>query len=203
MQPANWDGVTNGEHGRRFYTYGVQRLAGFLGQFIKGAIVCFGDEREFSIGDVVHYEQQIDGRELVTLQMRSQFSFLPSITLDRIEDSKTDVKRLDIALEKVKQGYRKSPPESVIDRCREAFTVIFQILVDHDPKEDLGSLIKKFERSNSRSGISSGAFIVSRMHGRAKEAEYMANHPMLHHRDADAAVLLLGTAIVSLGWGNW
>lgn len=202
-QPSCWRGVSNLDNGSSYFTFGIQKLMGVLARGPAGAFLTFGSGADYSVGDIVQYETQIDGRELLTVQMRKQFSYLPEIDWDVVDAEATDISRLKGAVAKVKEGYRRSPAESVVDRCREAFTVIMQLCVSHAPGEDLGKLVKRYEEEKGRSTISSNAYSIARMHGRTKAAEYQKGFPVLHHRDADMAVLMLGSSLVALCWASW
>jgi len=99
----------------------------------------FGSQSNFTIGELVHFEPDAIGQELLTIKMRPQFGFLPRIREGVL--SAEDQRRVESALDDVVQGFRSSPPASVIDRCRDALTVFLSIELNVTGK-DLGYLIR-------------------------------------------------------------
>lgn len=131
--------------------------------------------------------------------MRPQFGFLPRVKEGIL--SADDLVRVGSALDDVVQGYRSSPPASVIDRCRDALTVILSIKLEITGK-DLGHLIKVFdEAAQTKTVVSSLAHTVARLHARAKPAE--TKFPPVSDRQAELAVGAVAEVLVSLNWATW
>lgn len=207
-QPQPWHIYYNGGSlVRRLVTYSRVSIIGlFSGRLPSQILITFGAKEQFSFGEMMHFERQANGAEMITVLMRKQFSIVPMIK-DNIESvSDNDMSRLIETLKKVEDGYRRSPPESVIDRCREACTVIFQCLLpDHKIGEDLSALIKRYEirgRSN-RTMIGDLAHAISRLHARPKASEHKRSLPPVHAKDAEMAVSMVGAILIALGWGDW
>jgi len=163
----------------------------------------FGKKEEFSVGELVHMEVLVEGRELLTVRMRRQFGLMPDLLTSRIpERCRSVVQR---ALEKVIEGFRTSPPESVIDRCREAMTAILSGHLDKAGK-DLGNLITDYDRhlSHGRDTTSDLAHVVARLHSRGKHAEQTSKDlPPISEREAELSVAAVGVVLVNLGWAVW
>jgi len=165
----------------------------------------FGSEKQFSFGELIHLERQATGAEMVVVLMRKQFSIIPTLkgTLESIcDDGRL---RLLESLRKVEDGYRRSPPESVIDRCREACTVVFQCLLpDYEIGEDLAALIRRYEKGKpTRTMVGDLAHAIARLHARPKASEHKRNLPPVHERDAEMAVSMVGAILVAQGWATW
>jgi hypothetical protein len=115
--------------------------------------------------------------------------------------SAEELGRVESALNEVVQGYRSSPPASVIDRCRDALTIILSIELKVSGK-DLGQLIKKYDAATqARTVVASLAHTVGRLHARAKPAE--TKFPPVSDRQADLAVGAVSEVLVSLRWATW
>jgi hypothetical protein len=206
-QPQSWHLYYNGgSFVRRLVTYSRRSIMGlFLGPLPSQVFVTFGSKDQFSFGELVHFERQANGAEMVVVLLRKQFSIIPTLKESIESVSDNDRSRLLESLRKVEDGYRKSPPESVIDRCREVCTVIFQCLLpDHKIGEDLSALIKRYEKEEpSRTMIGDLAHAISRLHARPKASEYKRNLPPVHTKDAEMVVSMVGAILVAQGWGSW
>ena len=141
-QPQYWGHPPRQE--ARLVTFQYQGFQGVLGggELPSQVMFTFGNQSNFTIGELVHFEPDAIGQELLTIRMRPQFGFLPRLKKSAIgEDA---LKRLETVLNDVAMGYRSSPPASVIDRCRDALTEILSIALNITDK-DLGHLIKKYD----------------------------------------------------------
>lgn len=90
----------------------LSSIRGFLGvlggKLPSQVMFTFGSESNFTIGELVHFEPDAIGQELLTIKMRPQFGFLPHIKEGVL--SAEDQRRVESALDDVVQGYRSSPP---------------------------------------------------------------------------------------------
>ncbi|WP_417546037.1 hypothetical protein [Marinobacter sp.] len=184
----------------RLITFQYQGFLGILGGKLPSQVMfTFGSLSNFTIGELVHFEPDAIGQELLTIKMRPQFGFLPRIKEGVL--SAEELGRVESALNDVVQGYRSSPPASVIDRCRDALTIILSIELKMTGK-DLGHLIKKYDATTqARTVVANLAHTVGRLHARAKPAE--SNFPPVSDRQAELAVGAVSEVLVSLGWATW
>lgn len=198
-QPQYWGHPPRQE--ARLITFQYQGFLGVLGggKLPSQVMFTFGNKSNFTIGELVHFEPDAIGQELLTIKMRPQFGFLPHIREGVL--SAGGLARVESALNDVVQGYRSSPPASVIDRCRDALTVILSIELNVTGK-DLGQLIKKFDAAaQTKTVVASLAHTVGRLHARAKPAE--TKFPPVSDRQAELAVGAVSEVLVSLGWATW
>ncbi|HCW91772.1 MAG TPA: hypothetical protein DHU56_17240 [Marinobacter sp.] len=184
----------------RLITFQYQGFQGVLGGALPGQVtLTFGSQANFTIGELVHFEPDAIGQELLTIKMRPQFGFLPHIKKGAL--SAEDQRRVELALDDVVQGFRSSPPASVIDRCRDALTVFLSIELQISGK-DLGYLIKKYDAvTETRTVVASLAHTVARLHARGKPAE--TKFPPVSDRQAELAVGAVSEVLVSLRWATW
>lgn len=200
-QPQYWGHPPRQE--ARLITFQYQGFQGVLGggELPSQVMFTFGSASNFTIGELVHFEPDAIGQELLTIRMRPQFGFLPRLKKSAIDEDA--LRRLETALNDVAMGYRSSPPASVIDRCRDALTVILSVALNIAGK-DLGALVKKYDagiNNNQRSVVTNLAHTVSRLHARAKPAE--TGYPPISGRQADLAVGAVAEVLISLGWAEW
>ena len=198
-QPQYWGHPPRQE--ARLITFQYQGFQGVLGglELPSQVMFTFGSESKFTIGELVHFEPDAIGQELLTIKMRPQFGFLPRINKGAL--SAEDQRRVESALNDVVQGFRSSPPASVIDRCRDALTVFLSIELQINGK-DLGYLIKKYDAvKETRTVVASLAHTVARLHARGKPAE--TKYPPVSDRQAELAVGAVSEVLVSLRWATW
>ena len=197
-QPQNWGHPPRQD--ARLITFQYQGFLGILGGKLPSQVMfTFGSQSNFTIGELVHFEPDAIGQELLTIKMRPQFGFLPHIKDGVL--SKEDQRRVESALDDVVQGFRSSPPASVIDRCCDALTVFLSIELQISGK-DLGYLIKKYDAvKETRTVVASLAHTVGRLHARGKPAE--TKFPPVSDRQAELAVASVSEVLVSLRWATW
>lgn len=202
-QPMVWrlDGRSGPESS--FATYFPQSILGIVGgRLPEVVLLTFGSPGNFAIGELVHLEAQADGRELLTIRMRDQFRLLPNLRQDVLQKLEPGtVIRLEKALENVIAGFRSSPPISVVDRCRDALTVILQVLTGNLTK-DIAKLVDLHE-NGERTLVGDLAHSVARLHARAKPAEAHRKWPSVGEREAELALVSVGVVLVSLKWADW
>ncbi|WP_339754732.1 hypothetical protein [uncultured Marinobacter sp.] len=198
-QPQVWGHPPN--HDVSLIGFQYQGFLGVLGGSLPNQVLfTFGGESNFTIGELVHFEPDAIGQELLTIKMRPQFGFMPRLKKSVLEAD--ELGRIEAALNDVILGYRSSPPASVIDRCRDSLTVFLSIELK-TTGVDLGQLIKKFDavNNNRRSVVANLAHTVSRLHARAKPAE--TGYPPVSDRQAELAVGAVAEVLISLGWAEW
>jgi hypothetical protein len=166
-------------------------------------IFSFGADREFSVGELVNVEREIQKRELLTVRMRRQFGLLPQLQ----EDLMPERGRQDIAerMEKVIAGYRSSPGESVVDRCREAIVAVLSFHLGVVGK-DLKDLVTMYEGANreKRDATSDLAHVIGRLHARGKFSEQSGKGlPPISEREAELCVVARGVVLVNLEMARW
>lgn len=163
-----------------------------------------GEKDRFTIGELISVERLIDKRELLTFRMRNQFGLLPD--LDKQQLNNTDFQQLNSYIEKVLEGAHSSPPESVIDRCREAAACALSINLNLQGK-DLAQLIKPLmNQQDHLQVVISSATIINRLHSRGKNSmQTNPKHktPTISDKDAELAVICLGTLLRDLGYASW
>lgn len=199
-QPQYWGHPPRQE--ARLITFQYQGFLGVLGGKLPSQVMfTFGSGSNFTIGELVHFEPDAIGQELLSIKMRPQFGFLPRLNKSAIGEG--DLGRIETALNDVAMGYRSSPPASVIDRCRDALTVVLSIALNIADR-DLGHLIKKYDASvnnSQRTVVTNLAHTVSRLHARAKPAE--SGYPPVSDRQAELAVGAVAEVLISLRWAEW
>lgn len=187
--------------GVRLITFQYQGFKGVLGGELPSLVLfTFGSESSFTVGQLVHLEPDATGQELLTIKMRPQFGLLPRLKKDVLNHE--EIERVESAMSDVVSGYRSSPPASVIDRCREALTIILSIELGETGK-DLGKLVRGYDASkdDKRSVVTNLAHTVNRLHARAKPAE--VDYPPVSDQQAELALGAVAEVLVSLGWAEW
>ena len=182
-------------------TYQYQGFLGIMrGKLPSQVLFTFGSQVNFTVGELVHYEPDATGQELLTIKMRPQFGLMPRLKPGALERSEVEV--VESALQDIVSGYRSSPPASVIDRCRDALTIFLSMELKQSGK-DLGKLVSEFDERKGvkRSVVSGLAHTVNRLHSRAKPAE--TRFPPVSDRQAELAVGAVAEVLVSLGWAEW
>jgi len=199
-QPQRWGHPPNEDVS--LVTFQYQGFLGVLDGVLPNQVIfTFGNSSNFTIGELVHFEPDAIGQELLTIKMRPQFGFLPGLKEGIL--GITELRSVEAALNDVVSGYRSSPPASVIDRCRDALTVILSIKLN-TKRVDLGRLIKMFDaavNNNERTVVTNLAHTVSRLHARAKPAE--SGYPPVSDHQAELAVGAVAEVLILLGWAEW
>ncbi|MBU2828104.1 hypothetical protein [Acidithiobacillus ferriphilus] len=167
------------------------------------ALVLLGrNEKAFSIWSVVNMEANFTGDLLITMHARRTFGILPQTRTDLIlgcgQYGEEVLRRLDILADET----HRAGPFSVVNAAREAAAAIFIAYLDR-PGEDLGALVKD-ERLKQVAGVKSMGELLARYHARDKPAERTKRKmPVIVDRDAELAVLCVGTILRDIGWAEW
>ena len=183
----------------------------FLGGVVQATssdhiTLTFGAKTRLTVGSVVHLEQDVRGMELITIRMREQFGLLPKLKDGLFSDEVKQYKKITGFLEKVIEGYRSSPPESIIDRCRDALTQILRVYlaVCSSDKTDLAKLGERFDdeiNRGKRSVVSNLCHTVARLHARGKPTE--TGLPPITEGQGELALNAVGEVLVCLRWAEW
>lgn len=167
-------------------------------------LVCLGSPDNFSIGAVVSVESTVTGRDIVSLKMRQMFGIFPALIKNHSD--KEGIAKIEVQLQKVKDSYYSSLPESVIDRCRDAASEILGVYLQA-PEKDLGNQIKLLEAlepGTKKHVVEATANIIRIFHSRAKPSvRAKLEMPELTEQDAELAVQCLGAILRDLGYASW
>ncbi len=175
-------------------------------------LVVLGTKQVSTRWNLVDVETISTGEELVTLKARNLFGILPEFRGAAIEND--DNAKIHEALEKLADTIYRAGPESVVDCARDlASAVVLTILrqegvVLKSDELDLGPATKRLadDPRLSKFGIVvSAAQIIQRLHPRRKPSEQQRRNGLhaLREKDADLAVLCVGTMLRDLGWAEW
>lgn len=182
-------------------TYHVDRL----NEIAKGKLkplpqVILGWEPFVTFWTIVSIEHSAVSTPLLTLRAHHLLSDIPTLNIAKVPE----VARVPIseALEKVEASMNRLSPVEVVDRCRDALSIVFGALVG-DMIKDLSSAISTYVASNgTREDLRSWAGrIVARLHSRGKPNEQVAKTlPPPSDQDAQLAVKCLRLVLVESGW---
>ncbi len=222
-QPADWrvrpDTVVPNEldqvdrHGgiqKRLYTFVSFSISNELKRFAKDQpLLLLGTKQGFTTWSITSIEQTGMGDHLITLRARQSFGVLPIIERNRIPELGRD--RVLAALDALMEDVYRAGAQSVIDRARDAASVILSVYLletgKGTPGLDLGQLIAllRNEPNESRKNVViAAADIIRVFHARGKSAEQERRAVrLIREQDAELAVQCLGTILCDLGWGEW
>lgn len=120
---------------------------------------------------IVSIEHSAESVPLITLRAHHSLSELPDLNLSRIPELAQ--KPITEALHKLGASMNRLSPTEVVDRCRDALSIVFGIAVG-DMSKDLGSAISGYVVANKEDLRSWAGKIVARMHARGKPNEQHA-----------------------------
>jgi HEPN domain-containing protein len=151
------------------------------------------------------------GEELVTLKARQSLGALPDVYWGKVPAAYRH--EVQEAIEKLADDYRRAVPESVIDRSREAATVVLSAYlqnkgIDVAKGKDLGDLVKLLTNDASKHEhriLSCAAEIPQRLHSRGKNSEKEKRDDLrpIREQDAELAVQCVGVMLCDLRWADW
>jgi hypothetical protein len=108
-------------------------------------------------------------------------------------------------LEKVENSSNRLGPTDVVDRCRDALSVVFGHL-GGDRKKDLANAIKAYENKNGKREedlVSWSGRIVARLHSRGKPNEqHNKGLRDLTEEDAQLTLRCLWLVLIELNWAK-
>ncbi len=174
-------------------------------------LVILGSSGAFTAWSVVAIETISTGEELVTLKARQSLGALPEVYWAKVPAEHRY--KVQEAIEKLADDYRRAGSESVIDRAREAATAILSAYlqdkeVDAAKGNDLGALINKltvYAGQHEQRIVACAADIARRLHSRGKHAEKEKNVELrpIREQDAELAVQCIGVMLCDLRWADW
>jgi len=174
-------------------------------------LVVLGSSGSFSTWSIVAIEMISTGEELVTLKARQSLGALPDVYWAKLPAKHRH--KVQEALEKLSDDYRRAVPESVIDRAREAATAILSAYlqnkgIDTASGKDLGVLVKKLTGDaglHEQRIVACAAEIAQRLHSRGKHAEKEKDDKLrpIREQDAELAVQCVGVMLCDLRWADW
>lgn len=173
-----------------------------------GAILALGSPEAVSFWRIVQTEMLVTRAVMVTLKALSAYDILPDLQEALVpEEFRGEAKS---ALEKVVDAAFRESPESVVDRCRNALTVLMSrwlVQQGHDPKVlgwDLGDVAKGIgEKPYGRICPANAGRIVAQLHNRTKQnvVHEKALRPLVDE-DAELAIQAVGLTLRDLGWAT-
>jgi HEPN domain-containing protein len=174
-------------------------------------LVILGTTTGYSVWTIIGNETISTGENLVTLRARQTFGALPEIYWAKVPVAHRHV--VQEAIEKLADDFRRAVSESVIDRAREAATVVLSAYlqnkgVDAAKGKDLGDLVKLLvddAGKHEQRILACAAEIPQRLHSRGKNAEKEKRDDLrpLRERDAELAVQCVGVMLCDLRWADW
>jgi hypothetical protein len=165
--------------------------------------VIIGKDPFITIWRIIDIEYSITDTPVLTLKSFRSFGAIPRMIENNIPG---DIKfALLAALEKVENSSNRLGPTDVVDRCRDALSIVFGQL-SGNLKADLGKAIAAFENRNGKreeSLVSWSGRIVNRLHSRGKPNEQNAKGLRdLTEEDAQLALRCLWLVLVEQGWAQ-
>jgi hypothetical protein len=165
--------------------------------------VIIGKEPFITVWRIIDIEYSISDTPVLTLKSFRSFGAIPLMIESEIP---TEIKNaLLVALEKVENSSNRLGPTDVVDRCRDALSVVFGHL-GGDFTKDLSNAIKAYENKNGKREedlVSWSGRIVARLHSRGKPNEQQAkNLRDLSEEDAQLALRCLWLVLVEQGWAQ-
>lgn len=184
-------------------TYQVDRLTEIAAAKLKPLPqVILGWEPFITFWNIISIEHSAASTPLLTLRAHHSLGDVPSLDATSIPEAAR--KPIADALEKVEASVNRLSPVEVVDRCRDALSIVFGTLAG-DMTKDLGSAISAYVAANgSKDDIRSWAGrIVARLHSRGKPNEQAAKSLRApSDDDAQLAVRCLRLVLVEFGWAK-
>lgn len=163
-------------------------------------VVTLGSAPFLSLWSVLNVEGSVHGTPVLTLKAQRSFGSIPDLDQGRVpEEIRTTLAE---ALQKVNDSAHRLGAEAVIDRCRDALSVVFGHACG-DRGSDLMRGIDK-SRTDQRDRVQHWAGrIVARLHSRAKPNEQEKRDiPPVTEDDAQLALSCLGLVLREQGWAR-
>jgi len=174
-----------------------------------GAILALGSPEATSFWRIVQTEMLVNRAVMVTLKALSAYDILPELDVVQIHDEgfRADARRV---LEKVLDAAFRESPDSVVDRCRNALTVLMSRWLaqqGHGRKVlewDLGDVSDAIGKPPySRICPANMGRIVAQLHNRTKENVVVKKGlRSLVEEDAELAIQAVGLTLRDLGWAK-
>lgn len=173
-----------------------------------GAILALGSSEAASYWRIVQTEMLVNRAVMVTLKALSAYDILPELAEDQMaEEFRGDARRV---MDHVLDAAFRESPVSVVDRCRNALTVLMSRWLTqqgHDPKVlnwDLSEVSKAIgDKPYERGCPANMGRTVALLHNRTKtNVVNKKGLRTLTEEDADFAIQALGLAVRDLGWAK-
>ncbi|MGS2718283.1 hypothetical protein ACVBE9_08940 [Eionea flava] len=157
----------------------------------------------YSIWKILSIESSAFDVPVITLKSHRSFGVVPELLESNVPSE--IVRSLSDALEKVVNSSHRLGPVDVVDRCRDALSIVFGCLVDN-LTIDLGKAVQQYvnqqEKKNENLSSWSGR-VVARLHSRGKPNEQKKqNKRALSEEDAQLALRCLWLVLVEQGWAT-
>jgi hypothetical protein len=195
LETENWGGRATQTIGVLFY----ERDNSFYGS-TRAPVVVLGTEPFLTIWKTIGIEMSAHGSATLILRSHRSLDALPELNPANVPVRVQ--KTVTAAIEKVENSNHRLGAVEVVDRCRDALSVVFGELCD-DPSLDLGSAIKKLESAAPKLFPLARwcGQIVARLHSRGKPNEQF-NHGTRPVTEDDAQLALGCVALVlkEIGW---
>jgi len=178
----------------------------------RGMLIALGTRNAATVWRIISVENGYLGEDIVTLRARSSFGALPEL-----DSSKVSVEAMgpvSTYLDKVVDASFRAGPESLVDMCRAAVTVVLShwLAQQGEPTDklfalDVGDLLAKVERrypgENEMSALKASVRLLQRFHSRGKPNEqvrYNTRPPT--EDDAELVLQALGFIVREIGWAR-
>jgi len=173
-----------------------------------GAILAIGSPEAASFWRIVQTEMLVTRAVMVTLKALSAYDILPALEDAQVaEEFRPDVRK---ALDKVLDAAFRESPDSVVDRCRNALTVVISRWLAQRGADarvlelDLAKVCDAVaEKPHERFCPANMGRTVAQLHNRSKENVVVRKglRP-LTEEDAELAVQAVGLTLRDLGWAK-
>lgn len=209
----NHDGKGVNRHGlvtKRLFSFGPFSLKVTFRDF-EGTIplVVLGTKRSYTIWNILTFETDTSGRELVALKSRVTYGALPNLDVDSIPPEHVDA--VSSAVSGLLDDIHTAGPTSVVDRCRDAATSIVsaycQSIGISTPGKEPGKLVsdlRKLPKEQKRDVVADLLEVIRLLHTRGKSSVHeIRNLRKVTEQDAEIAVQAVGVILCDLCWGSW
>jgi hypothetical protein len=162
--------------------------------------VRLGDANSSNIWKVILKESSVFGSQILTLKSYRSFGEIPELNPTIIPPDVLHVLSED--LERVERSANRMSPDDVVDRCRNALSIIYGALAG-DRTKDLDKAIQAYlSKFKKHDFMSNAGYMVNRLHSRGKACEQHSKELRpLSEEDAQLALRCLGFVLIESGWG--
>lgn len=173
-----------------------------------GAILAIGSPEAASFWRIVQTEMLVTRAVMVTLKSLSAYDILPALEDAQVaEEFRSDVRK---ALDKVLDAAFRESPDSVVDRCRNALTVVISRWLAQRGADarilelDLAKVCDAVaEKPHERFCPANMGRTVAQLHNRSKENVVVRKGlRALTEEDAELAIQAVGLTLRDLGWAK-
>jgi hypothetical protein len=168
--------------------------------------VALGSEPYISFWKIVSIEQNAFGTPVLSLRAKYSLGDLPELIADKVPSE--IVQPISEALDKVESSVNRLSPVEVIDRCRDALSIVFAFQADNRGMDLVSSIDAYLRAVNKDSSVREDlrswcGRIVARLHSRGKPNEQAGKGLRVPSEDdAELAVDCLKTVLIEFGWAR-